>query len=385
MKQTTFVLIDNLAEFSKYADEIQMFIESVPDRHSYKIHPKLLQERFKYENIIIVLQYLDNQINSYIVLNLFNASFDLRLSVKKILGISVEQANYIGSIILKKTGEVDHPLVNALNMLLQNNREVDIINFNEIRLDSEPYDTLTTRVINGCKLFNTSEKLEKETELVIHSSFLDFLNGFKAKSRYTLNRNIKQFRDASNGDFEIKKIINGKDIDKFYQDLEKVYINTWQAATFGSRPRCTSRETAIPRIAAEHGWFRSYMLYLESSPIAFAVGFQYGNTYYLDEIGYDLKYKNMSAGNFLIYSAIEDIMTNNVPQVINFGYGENLYKKIYGNTEVPATNLLLIKNNSLASIVARAQLILNVVYRFIYKVLIKYKLDSFFRKLLKNR
>lgn len=385
MKQKTFVLIDNLSEFQKYANEIQTFVDTVSERHTYKIHPKLLLARFDHDRIIVVLQYLESSINSYFVFNLFNASFDLRFSVKKILGISVEQANYIGSVILEKNDADVHPLINALNMMLQSNRKVGIVNFNELRLDSDVYGALSTKNVQDCKLFNTSEKLEIETELVIQSSFIDFINGFKAKSRYTLNRNIKQFRDASEGEFEIKKITHAEDMHQFYQDLETIYLNTWQAATFGFRPRATSAEIAMPLIAAGQGWFRSYILYLKSCPIAFAVGFQYGNTYYLDEIGYDLKYKNLSAGNFLIYSAIEDIMTHNVPHVINFGYGENLYKKIYGNTEVPATNLLLIKNNSLASMVARVQLMLNVAYRFIYKVLIKYKLDSFFRKILKNR
>jgi hypothetical protein len=357
----------------------------VPLKHSYRIHPKILLGRYNYDRINVVLQYIENKINAYFVFNLFSASFDLRLSVKKLFGITVEQANYIGSLIFQKTDTMMPPLINALNLILQSNRSVRIINFNEIRLDSDVYETLRANAVNSCKLFTISEKLELETELVINSSFENFINGFKAKSRYTLNRNIKQFSDASKDEFAIKKVTQKKDIANFYQDLDKIYKNTWQAATFGYRQRCSASEISLPMIAAEQGWYRSYILYLDSCPIAFAVGYQYQNTYYLDEIGYDLKYKNMSAGNFLIYSVIEDIMTNNVPQAINFGYGENLYKKIYGNTEVPATNLLLVKENSFALCIVKFQLIINVAYRYLYKMLKKYKLDVYFRKILKHR
>ena len=385
MKQTKFVLIDSLSEFHKHFNEINLFVESASIKHTYKIHPKYITERYKNERLNVVLMYVGTQLSAYIVFNLINSTFDLRLSVKKLFGIKVEQANYVGSIILKHI-ELEIPvLINAISLVLKTNHLARIINFNEIRLDSDAYKTLISNHVKNCKLFNISEKIDIETELKINTSFEKYLSGFKAKLRYNLNRNVIQFKKSSKGNFEIKKIRQIENISGFYTDLEKVYINTWQAATFGYRPRNTSIETGLSMLAAEQGWFRSYILYLASEPIAYAIGYQYQDTYYLDEIGYDINYKNMTPGNVLIYYAIEDIMTNDVPTVINFGYGENLYKKLYGNTEVPATNVLLVKTNSLMLMFVKLQLFVNVIYRIIYRLLKKYNLDGFFRKILKHR
>ena len=71
--------------------------------------------------------------------------------------------------------------------------------------------------------------------------------------------------------------------------------------------RATERFERRYRFAADHGWFRSYLLFCGETPCAFLGGYQWKGRYYIDEIGFDPAFTKHSPGTVLQMMAIQDM------------------------------------------------------------------------------
>jgi hypothetical protein len=74
------------------------------------------------------------------------------------------------------------------------------------------------------------------------------------------------------------------------------------------------------------------VMFLEGRPCAFQLAAIYRGSYFLEQIGYDPKWKDLNVGTVLFLAALEDLCQDNGgAQVIDFGFGEADYKKCYGD------------------------------------------------------
>ena len=73
-------------------------------------------------------------------------------------------------------------------------------------------------------------------------------------------------------------------------------------------------------------------MFLEGEPCAFQYGVIYRGSYFLEQIGFDPKWKDLNVGTVLFLEALQDLCTDSGgAEVIDFGFGEADYKRSYGD------------------------------------------------------
>ncbi len=82
-------------------------------------------------------------------------------------------------------------------------------------------------------------------------------------------------------------------------------------------------------ILAESSMLRCYLLYMREDPVAFIRGYQYEGTYYYEEIGFDKDFRHLEPGTGLNFFVLQDLFSHDKPQRLDFGFGENDYKRKY--------------------------------------------------------
>lgn len=79
--------------------------------------------------------------------------------------------------------------------------------------------------------------------------------------------------------------------------------------------------------------FRSYILMVDETPIAFVLGIQTGESYLYQQVGYDRKYRDRSPGQVLLVHLINDLFERNSPRVLDFGEVSFDYKEYFATTQ----------------------------------------------------
>lgn len=378
-------LIDDVKELQNSFDELNSFAKKFSSKNKYVLSPEYLMEKMAWSKICVVLIFYKNALQAYTAFEIVKSDYEIRFSVKKLFSKCIKQANYIGDTLFTDNTDRDRVFISIIDSILRKHPEIHIVNFNELELESRLHTVLSNHHFPRYKVNNLSVKKEVITRIKVNGLFDDYLSDLKSKSRYTVKKAVKAFTSKSNGDYELKKISKEDEIEYFYTLLDEIFKNTWQAATFGYYNRCKTEDIHLAKISARNNWFRSYLLMFGSKPVAFVLGHQYKNTYFWEEIGFDNNYKEMSPGNALIFFSLKDAMDNDPPEIIHLGYGENLYKKIYGNYVKDATCLVLYRKYTQVHMFVLLQITLNKIYISIYKKLKNSRLEVYIRRILKHR
>ena len=81
-------------------------------------------------------------------------------------------------------------------------------------------------------------------------------------------------------------------------------------------------------IAAEGGWLRIYVLYLENKPAAFWMGTLYDRCLQADDVGYDPAWSEFSPGIFLFLNILEDLCDADI-EIVDFGRGSSQAQTVF--------------------------------------------------------
>lgn len=118
----------------------------------------------------------------------------------------------------------------------------------------------------------------------------------------------------------------------------------WRLLGLGLRDRAHLKETFD--YAAQKGWLRNYILFVDGQAVAFMLGYLYEGCYYYTDVGFDPDWSKWSVGSVLQMHVIEDLYAQeNTPSLFDFGTGYGYHKAQFGNTEREEINLLLLPRN----------------------------------------
>ena len=130
------------------------------------------------------------------------------------------------------------------------------------------------------------------------------------------------------------------DLDEYLRDAESVAARTYQRS-LGVGFLDDERQRARVRMLVDHGWFRSYVLYLDGTPIAFEQGEAYQGRFVSVRAGYDPAYGNHRVGAYLLAKAIEDLIDDPQLSVFDFGLGDAEYKRKLGHRSIEEGDLVV--------------------------------------------
>lgn len=157
-----------------------------------------------------------------------------------------------------------------------------------------------------------------------------FLMSRNRNQRSKLQRRYKAVLNHFGPKVQIRCFRSVADLERASREMEEIASKTKRRLVGGSGFFNTPQTREEMVAAAERGWLRIYILYLDEKPAAFWRGTVYSGRLQGDHAGYDPAWSKFSPGTFLFLSMIDRLREQNVT-VIDLGFGDTQFKQYLGN------------------------------------------------------
>ncbi|WP_430390373.1 GNAT family N-acetyltransferase [Dyella sp. 20L07] len=136
-----------------------------------------------------------------------------------------------------------------------------------------------------------------------------------------------------------------EDIDDYCALMNQVYARSWHAKELPTDWELPERKALFRQLASDRRVV-GHMLLLGSRPIAYVHGYRFDRRYLMDDTGYDDEFASLGVGATLVFQTVCDLLERYPGEVIDFGYGDNQYKRVLANRQTPCGSLYLVRGAS---------------------------------------
>ena len=231
--------------------------------------------------------------------------------------------------------------------------------------------------------------LQSEPEIIrlikFPETYEQYISELSYKSRTNYRKAYEKFCKKCDDNYDFKEFSTCEDVVPFFDQLDDLYKNSWQAQTKGHSKRNTSEAIQLHESIAKKRMFLGYILYISGKPIAFILGYLVNSTFLHFEIGFDGEYRKLQPGKVLEWLLIKKLYQDHQVKLLDYDTGENDYKKILGNSHIYCNKLYIYDRLSKARGIISIQVLLRKFYVLIHSVLVKSGIDNKVRNWLKNR
>ena len=268
-------------------------------------------------------------------------------SVEKRLGFRMIKLGFLNNVYTPLQDVIAKPndqqvMEIILQHLSRNHHTWDLLEFKEIRLESER-NRLLSELAGRHNLFCHSFFVSRSWCVPTHTSWEEGQDKISAKTLKEFRRKIK--RAEKLGRLSLTAYTDYSEIEKHLDIFFTLYKLTWK----GEEPNADFYYA----IAQEFSKTQSvvlYALYLNETPIAYMYGLRIAHTLYGLKTTYDPAFYAYSPGIILFYKILAALFQD--PQITAFdiGRGEERYKQEMASSPIYQYNLVLGHRKSLWSL-----------------------------------
>lgn len=172
----------------------------------------------------------------------------------------------------------------------------------------------------------------------VPETFADYLQARSAKTRSNVQRYSRRL-ESRFGDGAVLRVFQSPDeLPELDRDTRAVYEKTYQHG-LGAGYSDTGLGVALRRLAAERGWLRAFVLYLDGAPAAFWHGTLYRRIFYTGPTGYDPAHKDLRLGTYVLAKMVDSLCGK--ADLVDFGLGDAEYKRHLGDESWEEEDVLL--------------------------------------------
>jgi hypothetical protein len=175
------------------------------------------------------------------------------------------------------------------------------------------------------------------------SSFDSYLGHFSGKSRATLRRKARRLEEVA-GPLSLGRYVRPGDMASWLRTIAPVFLKTYHHHLLDLN--LTPNNLELVRNlehCARRGWVRSYVLFAGERPIAYVLGYLTGRQFRYEMPGYDPELAEHSPGLALLLRLIEDLIEDGSADVVDFGSGDQEYKKLFSTRSYLEVSALLVR------------------------------------------
>ncbi|WP_437679060.1 GNAT family N-acetyltransferase [Sorangium sp. So ce131] len=172
-----------------------------------------------------------------------------------------------------------------------------------------------------------------------------YLEKFSGRTRRTLKYKAKRLAGAMRHGMVLRRFTHEDDVPSFIKLAQRVSALSWQGRNLGHSitPEAYLRKL---KTTATHGWLRSYVLQNGDTPVAFVLGLLGEGTFYYERAGYDPAWAAYHPGNVLLYMILEDLCADGAPKTVDFGSGDNEYKRMFSTRTYDEVSIRLVRKSA---------------------------------------
>lgn len=176
--------------------------------------------------------------------------------------------------------------------------------------------------------------------LELPESYEAFLASRSRNTRHKVRQLEKRARRELGSRLKVRVFTKVDELEQLMADLTAVVTKTYQRG-LGVAFVDTEVEREAMSVAAQHGWLRGYVLYVDEHPVAYWYGNVYGSSFTTKETGYDPAYAEYRVGIFLLMRVIEDLADVGVVRTVDFAAGDREFKRRFSSDSWEESSMLL--------------------------------------------
>jgi hypothetical protein len=346
-------VVKSISGLDNVVEKWRTFLEEKAEWYTFNQDPKvirlrLLLDKENYSPSICIVQ-LNGEIKCIAPCYIHRTSFPLRFSIINIASPSVRLLRvYGGNFVFARNADKNACITAVLGAIKAGKVEFDLVWIQDLAVPGPLWNYFHESNVRKRFSFHMSiisPKMEKRHYLELPTSYEEWLGSLRSKTRQTMQRRTQRFKKQVKLPVELVRVTRPDQVHWFLDQVNYLFPLTWQANVYKKEARNSTQQiTGFSEIAA-NGWLRSYVLMVGEQPIAFLVGYQYAGIYVFEEPGYGPKYTRLGPGSVLNHLMIEDLFQNEPPKVLDFGFGDNQYKRTFGNVVHDECSVYLVPPN----------------------------------------
>ena len=224
---------------------------------------------------------------------------------------------------------------------LQRDSSVRVIRIQETELPNR----FAAALSRGKRTFTTVQaNLLDQVNWVIQpqASSAAYLATLGSKRRNDLTRRLRNVYKKLGDQAELRVFDRAEQIDEYAALMNRVYACSWHASAQAVDWELPARRSLFQQLTAGRQVI-GHMLMLGERPIAYVHGYRLGGRYLLDDTGYDEEFASLGVGSALVFQAVQDLLDRYPGEVIDFGYGDNQYKRVLADRQTACGSLYLVR------------------------------------------
>lgn len=179
----------------------------------------------------------------------------------------------------------------------------------------------------------------------LQMGFAAYCAGFSAKTRSTINRKVKKFRDISGrGDAGMVRYATATALPEFFRLAGAVSALSYQERLLSvGLPRdIAAQERACRQAAANQ--LRAYVLFLGERPVAYLYCPAEQGVVKYAYLGYDPEFAGLSPGTVLQWLALESLFAEGEFRVFDFTEGDSPHKRLFSSHQRTCVNAYFFRD-----------------------------------------
>ena len=229
----------------------------------------------------------------------------------------------------------------AIASTIMLDRRIRVIRIQETLLPN----TFAAALSNGPRKFTgvLSNLLDQINCTIQPQESLDgYLASLGSKRRNDLTRRLRNVYKKLGEEAHLRIFDAPDQVDDYCRLMNQVYARSWHAKAQPIDWELPARRELLRRFAG-NAHFTGHMLMLGTRPLAYVHGYRLAGHYLLDDTGYDEEFAALGAGSALVFQAIQHLIENHPGELIDFGYGDNQYKRVLANRQTPCGSLYMVR------------------------------------------
>jgi CelD/BcsL family acetyltransferase involved in cellulose biosynthesis len=216
--------------------------------------------------------------------------------------------------------------------------EADVALLPSLRVGSACYEAARSRP--PARSRDRLVQVRTHRRLHLPGSFDDFLAARSKSTRQSITRYTKKVeRDLGEG-LAVRVFGAPEELDELFAAVEPVAAKTYQGG-LGVALRDDERHRRLVALGLERGWFRTWVVSLDGSPVAFWPGWIYARTFFVGTPGYDPALADYRLGQYVLMRAIADLCADPGVDHCDFGFGDSEYKRRFSDEEWDEADVLV--------------------------------------------
>lgn len=238
----------------------------------------------------------------------------------RVRALTIAQGGFLGI-----DGETAEPLFGALSGALAEDR-LHVLRLRLLEVGGPMHELARTRP--GLLVRQHLGAQVVRWRARIPATFDEYLDARSSKTRSNVKRYARRLEERYGAGVDFKVFRRPAELDELMRDTAAVHVKTYQHG-MGAGLTGGELERRLRELAAERGWFRGFVLYLDGMPAAFWHGTAYRGVFYTGPTGYDPAHRDLRLGTYVLAKMVEQL--GGEVDWMDFGSGDAEYKRHFSD------------------------------------------------------